>query len=504
MKKQQLKTIILAVCMLASFFVKAQNMHGLAFGGYSGISSAFVNPALMTGTKVYLDVSFLGADAFLQNNMYYFPPEYKTIWNLFNTRGYLINEGGEFIYDRTYNYFNNKRNKYLTTNEIISGPSAMLQKGKHAFGISTALRSVHTANNFPYQVPIVIYQGTFNDFHYINFNDYNYSFVSMSWGEIGFSYAIDFYEDNNNKLTVGATAKLLLGYEGTYIAINNANYVFTGYNAVNIINLNSEIAYSLPIGYEDLDENSIIDFGSSPIVKGFGQGLDIGLVYTKTESKISPVSSRRLCAQPYQPYKYRIGFSIMDIGGLTFNKKAAVQSFTDVSKYWQEFDTIGFHGVNSFMGMLSEVFYGDSSAAYSGNKFRIGLPTKISLQFDYKIKETFFISAIWTQPIQINLRSLYSVPLISVVPRFEKNYVGISLPVSLYNYRQPVIGLAVRFYSVTVGTEMLNSWFGFGDLTGVDVYFSFKLSLEKGRCNISNKGACYNSDFGRKGKRIKP
>lgn len=458
----------------------------------------------MTGTKVYLDINFLSAEAFVQNNMYYFPGQYNAIWNLITTRGYLIHEGGEFLFDRKYNYFNNKKNKYLTTDEIFSGPSAMFQNGRHSFGISTAIRSVHSAYNVPYQIPISIYQGKLDEFNYINFNDYNFNFVSMSWGEIGLSYAYDFYEYNDKKLTFGATAKLLLGYEGFYIAINNANYVSSVNNTVNILNFSSEIAYSLPIGYEDLDENSIIDFGSSPIMKGFGMGLDIGFVYTKTESPNSTVYRRRACSQPYQPFKYKLGFSIMDIGGLTFKKKAAVQSFNDVDKYWQQFDTINFRGINSFMGMLSEVFYGDSSASYSGNKFRIGLPAKLSLQFDYKINDNFFIAAMWNQPIQFNLRTLHSVPLLSIIPRFEKSYIGVSLPISLYNYRQPVIGLAVRFYSITVGTEMLNSLIGLGNLTGANVYFSIKLSLQKGSCLNTDEGACYNADHSVKRRKIKP
>jgi hypothetical protein len=498
MRKRQLKTLVLAVCMLLTNYLHTQNMLGVTFGGYNGISSTLINPALLTGSKVYLDVNFLAVDAFLQNNMYYFPPEYNTIWNLMKNGGYQLSEGGRFDFDRTYTYYANENNKYFTADELILGPSAMLQKGKHAFGITTALRSEHTGNNIPYQVPIIVYQGTFNDFHFINFDDFNYSFVSMSWGEIGFSYAYDFYESYDNKLTIGASAKILLGYEGTYAAIKNANYIFVGNNTVDIQNLNAEFAYSLPVSYENSDVNDILEFGSKPIVKGIGTGIDIGLVYTKNNFSRSNVDRRRLCAQPYKPFKYKVGLSVMDIGGITFKKKAAVHSFDDVSKYWQEFDTIGFHGVNSFMEMLSEVFYGDSTASYAASKFRIGLPTKISLQIDYQVYKNLYLAAIWTQPVQTNLNSLYSAPFLAVVPRFEKNFIGVSVPVSLYNYRQPEVGLAVRIYSLTVGTEMINSWIGLTNLTGVDIYFSLKLSLDKGRCLDANKGACYNADFGRK------
>lgn len=499
-KNQLFKFLVLLNCLLFEVNGFSQDLHNVGLGGYGGITSTLVNPALMTGSKVYWDINILSANAFLQNNMYYFPAGYKTVWNLLTTPGYAINEGGEFKFDRTFNYYNNTRDKYLSTNEIIMGPSAMVQKGKHSFGVTTALRSVHTTNNVPYQIPISLYDGNYDIYNYINFDDYNYSFVSMTWGEIGFSYAYDFYKLNNQKLTFGVTAKLLLGYESFYTSIYNFNYIFSEGYTIDIINFNSDIAYSLPIGYEDLDGISAKDFGSKPIVKGIGQGVDIGLVYTKTETVGNDRSSDD--NPTFQPYKYRIGLSIMDIGGINFNKKAAVQSF-DTSAYWQEFDTVQFRGVNSFMGMLSEVFYGDSTAAYSADKFRTGLPTKISLQFDYKINENFYVAALWTQPIQINLHSLYSVPLLSVIPRFEKKYIGISFPVSLYNYRQPAFGLAIRVYSFTIGTEMLNSWFNIGNLTGVDIYFSLKINLEKVIPEYDNKGACYNADFGSKKRRVK-
>ena len=88
----------------------------------------------MSGSKVYLDINLFSTNAFVQNNMYYFPAGYKTIWNLHCTPGYLIHEGGEFKFDRTYNFYTNKKDKYLAVNEFILGPSVMFQNGRHSFG----------------------------------------------------------------------------------------------------------------------------------------------------------------------------------------------------------------------------------------------------------------------------------------------------------------------------------------------------------------------------------
>lgn len=496
-RNQQLKTLLLAAFLMLSSLGHAQDKLGLVFSNYSGISASLTNPAMLTGSRVYLDVNVIGAAVFANNDMFYFPPEYNTIWNLISSRGtYQVSEGGEFKFDRTFNYFDNTNKKYLVADVSILGPAAMYQKGKHSFGINTSLRSVHSGNNIPYEMPIIMYQGTSQDYHFLNYNNNDFGIVSMSWGEIGLSYANDIYNYNKNKLTVGATAKILLGYQGAYVATKNINYMFTGNHTVNIQNLDTEVAYALPVGYDNPEQYDILNFGTKPIIKGIGLGLDIGFVYTRSLSPSYRVDRRRACAQPFIPYQYKIGISIMDMGGINFNKHASVHSFENVSANWQQFDTVTFRGIDETMKMLSQVFYGDSTASYSGNKFRIGLPTTISLQFDYRLNDNFYIAAIWKQPIILKLSSLWRTPNLAIVPRYETRFFGVSLPFSLINYRQPEIGLAVRIYSLTVGTEMLSSWLSVTNLTGVDIYFSLKFSLDKGRCLDRGKGACDNADFG--------
>jgi hypothetical protein len=64
------------------------------------------------------------------------------------------------------------------------------------------------------------------------------------------------------------------------------------------------------------------------------------------------------------------------------------------------------------------------------------------------------------------------------------------MPVSWFNYQQLRLGLALRIYSVTIGTEKLGTLLGFGKLDGLDAYFDFKINLEKGRCLSWEKSAC--------------
>jgi hypothetical protein len=58
----------------------------------------------------------------------------------------------------------------------------------------------------------------------------------------------------------------------------------------------------------------------------------------------------------------------------------------------------------------------------------------------------------------------------------------VSLPVTLYDWTKPRIGLSARFRGFFIGTEKLSGYFSFSDFTGLDFYAGLKLSLHKGDC----------------------
>ncbi|MFK5856067.1 MAG: DUF5723 family protein, partial [Bacteroidota bacterium] len=210
---------------------------------------------------------------------------------------------------------------------------------------------------------------------------------------------------------------------------------------------------------------------------------------------------KKLCSQKYEDYIYRIGVSILDIGRVKYSTNAQLHSFDDVSQYWSSIDTLEFNNINSLMGQISETFYGDPTASLRSNTIKIGLPTALSVQVDFSFQNNLYLGGMWIHPIRINMNSLRRPAQLAVVPRYETKYFELSVPISVYEYKYPRVGLAARLYFVTIGTERLGTYLGMADLNGLDIYASIKIGINKGSCKSKFGGACSNQDFGGKKRR---
>jgi len=153
---------------------------------------------------------------------------------------------------------------------------------------------------------------------------------------------------------------------------------------------------------------------------------------------------KQLCAQKYDEYVYRIGVSILDIGRVKYTTNAQLHSYDDVSKYWSSLDTLDFFNVNDFISGISNTFYGDPDASLVSNTIKIGLPTALSVQADFSLPNNMYIGGFWIHPIRLNMNSLRRPAQLAVVPRYETKYFELSLPLSLYEYQYPRVGIAAR------------------------------------------------------------
>ena len=479
------KYIAILLFFVLTFQVRGQEMPALGFSNYSGVSGKNINPAFLTGSKVYLDVNILGAGVFLENNFASVPHDTANLWTYLKGDSIPTNFG-PYGYNNFYTYHPNRKDYNLASLITVMGPSAMVELGKQAFGVGVSVRNYESVTRFPGKILRSLYIGE-SDTNSLNETKIykNFGFSSLTWAELSLNYAYDFYERYGNKFTVGVELKMLFGVEGAYGFVKELTYSSLDSGLIRIDTLNAEAGFSVPVNYNNSTKS---DF--NPWAKGRGIGANIGILYTKNKNPVATKGGKALCARPYEDYKYRIGLSVLDVGRIRFNRNTQLHQYILGSVIRDTYPLNDLSTVNSAFQSLSDRLYGDPNVSLKDTTITMSLPTALSLQMDYHLKNHLYISGLWIHPLRFQNKSLRRPAQLAVIPRFETRLLGVSLPFSWYDYQQARLGLALRFYTITIGTDKLGTWLGMGNLSGMDFYFNIKFNLVKGTCLSWKRGAC--------------
>ena len=296
-----------------------QDMLGTVLGNFSGVNSIQLNPSALHNSKTYFDFQLVGADLFIQNNYLYIARKDYRFSHFFQSGYKLPTHSEEYgTESRIFYSTTNKLDKNVFLNLRIDGPGMMLIWGKHAFALTTDFRSVVSAHNVPYEIANFSYLGlNYVPQQNINYIDrYPFRAASMTWSEIGLTYAYEIYNRGFNKFSGGISVKRLFGYAGVYEITKNFDYVVPNDSTISIKNLNAEYALSAPVSYSD---NSIT---SNKLVMGHGFGFDIGGTYYRLKHEHEENYSNTLCSRPYEDYIYRVGIALIDVGAIQFKTNA--------------------------------------------------------------------------------------------------------------------------------------------------------------------------------------
>jgi len=468
---------------------QGQEMLGTTLGNYAGINSIHLNPSAMLGSKQWLDIQLTGADLSLQNNYMYLSKEEFVFWDIFKPGFVLPTHDEEYGSEvRNFYRYDNPNRKNFFLNLRVNGPGAMLIWKDHAFGISTAVRSVTSIRKLPYDLANFMYLGlNYKPQQNIDYqSDRRFSMTHMSWFEVGLSYAYKVYGKGYDRLDAGISIRKLFGLTALYAVVDNIDYIVPDDSTLQVNNLDATYGFSLPIDYSDHGAGMVTD----PLIEGGGWGFDLGVTYTRLKKIHQEQFIDRLCEQEYEDYLYRIGVALIDIGGIRFKHRAQTYAIDNQSSYWENLTHFDFSTVNQLMDTISYRFYGDPDATYTGDKFTMWLPSALSIQYDYHYRKNWYVNAALILPFQLSNVSLAQPALLAVTPRYESRWFDISLPLSLYNWYQVRLGLAFRIYLLTIGTEKLGPFLGFSNFNGMDFYFSLKIPLEKGVCGRRSTGLC--------------
>lgn len=470
------KSFILTIILLSLKPLYAQEMLGIVNSSYAGISGTVINPAVTVTSPFYIDINLAAGDIFAENNYIYMAKEEYRFSRFFSKNPDYPTHGTDnsmIVYD----YYNTKNKKAFASTRLI-GPSLAITVGRHSFGFVTGARAVSSSRNVPFDIAKFGFERhNFPALDGVNFVDkqkiYN---AELAWIENGINYSYVLKQGGLDYWAAGITVKDLRGIGGSYVYIDNADYILPNADTLIINNLNGEAGYSLPIDYQTNEINQ------NPLFRGKGVGIDIGIIYQKKKSEVQNERISTLCAQTYTPYKFKIGVSLLDIGHVKFTQNAEKLQFDNVSAEWDGISNYSNSSVNEITAMLSNQFYGNPTEIIKGNEIIIALPTALSVQADVNYYKNWYINGTMVLPLQVSKSGLKRPALLGITPRYETSLFDISLPITLYDWSKPRIGLSARFLGFFAGTEKLGGFFHFSDFTGLDFYFGVKISLRKGHC----------------------
>lgn len=465
----------------------AQESPGLTQGNFSGSQLVHLNPSNLFQSRVFIDVQLGSVMGFGQNNSIFIPANDFRTYNIFGSDVVFpsYEKGNNFTYRKDEKL---RSGAFVSRIGLLSG---MYLTGDHAFAINTSVRSFSSIRRVPFEIPVFgVMDLNHTPLHNIRFRNEDMRMASMVWGEIGFTYAYTFSKFVRDHWAAGITLKGLFGFSGAFMKVDAVDYIVVNDETIHVLNLDATAGIALPVDYN----NNNFPPPGSPI-NGSGLGLDLGITYTLKKYGIQVSNPRRVCEEPFNDYEFRLGVSLIDIGVIRFRNQAELHRFEERSLFWEN---VGINSttIRDITEELSALFHeGNPDATLSGNTFAIGLPTALSVQFDYNLYRDWYLNGLIIQPLPIYTYSLVRPAQLAVTPRYETAWLEFGVPVSLYDYRLPRLGFFARLGILTFGTDRIGSWLGIADIDGLDFYASIKINLNRGKClGVRDSGACAGDD----------
>lgn len=486
--------LLVYIAFLGSLIpVFGQNAFGTLHGNYTPTNSVYVNPSSMLDSKVWLDINIVGAGSYVNNNLVYLEDQswLGLMRNINKVRKGELSEDRLPSEDDIF-YNQGRRNYHLYNRNFVAGPSGVWSQGDHAAGLAFGVRSYTSVRKVPSFVGQFIENGVtqFTPQHDIDYSVENLRVASLQFGEIKGSYAYTFLKRRRDMFMAGISISKFISIAGGAANVYQLDFNVDNDSLALLYNVEADAMYT-----PDPRMNW----------KG-GVGLDLGFTYQKMVGEAGsyyPNSPKMGCRDV--PYLYKIGFSIIDIGSLKFDPDDVQFVGYDFDNYsWEQYASEQINEDNPldvFAALESSI---DEGQVRKTNKIR--LPTYLSAQFDYNVwASRFYVNATIIQGAPIGKRKfgIRHANSLSVTPRFETYWFEAALPISLYEYQYPQLGLSLRLGPLSIGTDKLLNWIKQSDLYGTDIYFHLKIPIRYNpKCKGRSKGR--KKLKGQKGKRHVP
>nr|WP_070137896.1 DUF5723 family protein [Crocinitomix algicola] len=522
MNKKLLVLPVLAIFM--AFGSKAQDFIGFRQSNYSGVSGGDLNPAHIADSRFIVDVTLGGFSTSAYNDHLYFNPHQMPYWwtQSFDsedpkvdawlsdtTFGDIIpNEDAQSTVNagkgNFFEFANPKglaRRAYVETNtDILNFMVTINPKMAVSFGIKnrTFLNVDHVSDEL---ITLAVNGLDYSQLWNKSLDDELLNISFNSWMEYNLGFAMTVMDDEEHFIKAGAKLKFLQGLGSLYMYTDEVRY-----NLQNDDTLQG-IAGTFNYGYSsNIDKHwdaSSSQFTGDPsfsdiyqLQSKLGLGFDIGAIYEWRpdwkEYKYDMDGETNIWRRDQNKYKLRLSFAINDIGGMRYNKSVNSRNFrvdidpnnpTEVLSLFDFDDTDGLESFNANVDTLVDAggaeYLEDSG---DDNTYYMNLPTHINLGADYHIWKDFYLNARGTIGFQMNKNAnkVRYPSMISVTPRYDFAWAGLSIPISYSGAYGTRAGIGFRAGPVIFGTGDLRWVFAPGkdkQVRGADFYVALKVPI---------------------------
>jgi hypothetical protein len=496
--------------ILISSNTHAQQWLGVTGSNYAGTQSVYNNPANLSDSRYKLYVNLVANDIFLSNNYEGWNAPYSILQLLTNSASNdYRNKSGIIIFKNSYYDINTDGEPYhLNLINDLRGPSVLFTlNNKRAIGILTRIRTGVNLSNVSLPLANLIRLGT--DTLLLKNQDFKLSGTSLnmnSYAELGLSYSQILKDEDEDFVKIGITVKRVVGIYNAHINIQEADYDIVNDPAepkkqlLRINTLKANYGYTREGAYKNASPSFGWVFGNQSA--GSGWGVDLGIVY-EYRPELRKYAYREKGVQKLDPsknkYEFRLGVSILDIGGINYKNPNYVRNWeanasnvifnsTDVSRVEGSDDA--FSRINTKIG---------SGDLNSLNNFTSSLPTVLQVNFDYHLRDKFYVNSLWVQGLRGSQSIGMKMPSsLSVTPRWESKWIEVAMPFALLdNYNTFTFGLATRLGPLFFGTDNLGTFLNINHPRGADLYFGLSVPIFNRPPTLPN--ACFYEKDERKG-----
>jgi outer membrane protein OmpA-like peptidoglycan-associated protein len=503
------KNLLAGAVMLSSSFAFSQNYLGIPQSNYSGVMGTDLNPASFVDGRFAVDVNLFSFNVNAWTNAVAFDTRDMPKWwtKSFspddpNTGSYEM--GGANPYndwiqpESTFadRYIEKYYEQNVNTTDKTYGIYSNVQldvlnfmfhvNRKIAVGATIKSRMILNIDDIDPKLAVLAENALdYNTLWNQTFNERLLSLNMLSWMEYGLVYSQVIKDDGEHFMKGGGKVKWLNGLASAYIHTDNFDYNLFNSDTSQV--LAGDFSYGHSTGIlEDPENYQQGAFGLPKSASKFGLGLDLGFVYEWRpdwkEYKYDMDGETNLWRRDKEKYKLRAGLSILDIGGMKFEKGGLSQDF-NVNEN-NLFDLTVFDDADGLVSFDSIV---DSLVMYDPNwtpnsddrTYFMTLPTSVSLQFDYHIWKWFYVNATGMISVQ-NRKNPHRVRRpnqFSVTPSFDQAWFGLHLPMSYNKYSGFKAGLGTRLGPLTVGVNDFRVLFATGKVRGAGVYAGLRVPV---------------------------